>query len=171
MVALPSCILNLCNNLHSSIYKLLDPQAYLNWHCEQIGTQKEEPHQLVSVYGDEVANLAHRHSPHGHVGGAEAHYFIEDLCLEVKINIFFKLFKSHCLFFCRQIDRPLCWPVWLLSSWFQSRWQHSRRPGGKFSGGAGRRTGARLGRKHWRGTPGRRWSTFQDASPATHQTI
>lgn len=87
MVALPSCILNICNNINSSIYKLLEPQAYLNWHCEQVRTQKEEPHQLVSVYGNKVANLAHRHSPHGHVGGAETHYFIEDLCL--KMNIIF----------------------------------------------------------------------------------
>lgn len=83
MVAIPSCILN----GYSSIIKILEPQAYLNWHCEQVGTQEEEPHQLVSVYCDETANLAHRHSPHGHVGGAEMHYFIENLCLEVKMKI------------------------------------------------------------------------------------
>lgn len=87
MVAIISCILNGCNNIYSSIIKILEPRAYLNWHCEQVGTQEEEPHQLVSVYGDEVANLANRHSPHGHVGGAETHYFIENLCLEVNMNI------------------------------------------------------------------------------------
>lgn len=64
-------------------------RLYLNWHCEQVGTQEEEPHQLVGVYGNEVADLPHCHSPHGHVGGAETHYFIEDLRLEVKPDMIF----------------------------------------------------------------------------------
>lgn len=75
-------------------------RLYLNWHCEQVGTQEEEPHQLIGVYSDEVADLAHCHSPHGHVGGAETHYFIEDLCLEVNPNISYYL-KGF-------VDQKLC---------------------------------------------------------------
>lgn len=55
--------------------------SYLYWHGPQVGTEEEEPHELVGIYCDQVADLSHRQLPHGHVGGAQAHDLVVDFSL------------------------------------------------------------------------------------------
>lgn len=55
--------------------------AYLNWHGPQVGAQEEEPHELVGIDGDQVADLPHCQLPHGNVGCAQAHDFVVDFGL------------------------------------------------------------------------------------------
>lgn len=54
---------------------------YLDWHGPQVGTEEEEPHELVGVDGHQVADLTHRQLPHGNVGRAQAHDLVVDFGL------------------------------------------------------------------------------------------
>lgn len=49
---------------------------YLNRHGPQIGTQEQEPHELIGFYGNQVVDLSQGHLTHGQVGSGEPEDFI-----------------------------------------------------------------------------------------------
>lgn len=56
--------------------------AHLYRHGPQVRTEEEEPHELVGIYGNQVADLGNSQLSHGHVGRAHAHDLVVDFCLE-----------------------------------------------------------------------------------------
>lgn len=58
-----------------------DKQSYLYRHGPQVRKEEEEPHELVGVDGDQVADLCDSQLAHRHVGRAQAHDLVVDLRL------------------------------------------------------------------------------------------
>lgn len=57
--------------------------SHLHWHGTQVGTKKEEPHELLCVSGHQITDLRDGHVSHGHVGGTQAHDLIVDFTLKI----------------------------------------------------------------------------------------
>lgn len=62
--------------------------AYLYWHSPEVWAQKEKPHELVRVNGNQVTDLPSSHFPHGQVGGGQVHNFIVNLGLKMRAECF-----------------------------------------------------------------------------------
>lgn len=73
-------------NIETQRQHLLDIDfhvSYLYGHSPQVGTEKEEPHELVGIDGNEVANLSYSELAHGHVGCAQTHDLVVDFGLRI----------------------------------------------------------------------------------------
>lgn len=59
-------------------------RLYLYRHGPQVGTEEEEPHQLIGLYGHQVVDLPQRHLAHRHVGGGQTQHFVVNHRLETE---------------------------------------------------------------------------------------
>lgn len=59
-------------------------RLYLYRHGPQVGTEEEEPHQLIGLYGNQVVDLPQRHLAHRHVGGGQTQDFVVNHRLETE---------------------------------------------------------------------------------------
>lgn len=78
-------MLNHCTDNKSGVTSLRNV-SYLYWHGPQVRTEEKEPHELVGIYGDQVADLSDGELAHGHVGGAQPHDLVVDFCLWRRTN-------------------------------------------------------------------------------------
>lgn len=136
---------------------LIEHVSHLNWHRPQVRTEKEEPHELVGIYGNQVADLSNCQLAHGHVGGAQPHDLVVYFCLQSeRINTFRQKYLSgpcgH------TVSGVMVVPVWPHAGWCLFLWPHSKTPAGRSFEEAERRKAAQPARTHSPETLWRKWN-------------